>query len=88
VRRPDPARACDWIFDVSLPAPPRVQQLRDAHSLGNLSRRLEEGVKRAQELARFAPAGPARPEELEEMEESERERLEAMLEAGDACRKC
>src|SRR5204863_6497930 len=50
-------------------------------SLENRARRLEEGVKRAQELARFAPPDLPEPEELEEMEESERERLEAMLEA-------
>jgi superfamily II DNA or RNA helicase len=50
-------------------------------SLENRARRLEEGVKRAQELARFAPPDLPDPEELEEMEESERERLEAMLEA-------
>lgn len=51
------------------------------HSLENRARRLEEGAKRAQELARFAPPDPPDPEELEEMEENERERLEAMLEA-------
>src|SRR5258708_4584367 len=45
-------------------------------SLENRSRRLEEGVKRAQELARLAPPDLPEPEELEEMEESERERLE------------
>jgi superfamily II DNA or RNA helicase len=49
-------------------------------SLENRARRLEEGLKRAQDLARQAPDLPD-PEELEEMEESERERLEAMLEA-------
>jgi superfamily II DNA or RNA helicase len=50
-------------------------------SLENRARRLEEGVKRAQDLARQAPPELPDPEELEEMEESERERLEAMLEA-------
>src|SRR3989441_244387 len=50
-------------------------------SLENRARRLEEGLKRAQELARQAPPALPDPEELEEMEESERERLEAMLEA-------
>ena len=50
-------------------------------SLENRARRLEEGVKRAQELARLAPPDLPDPEELEEMEESERERLEALLEA-------
>ena len=47
----------------------------------NRARRLEEGLKRAQDLARQAPPDLPDPEELEEMEESERERLEAMLEA-------
>jgi hypothetical protein len=50
-------------------------------SLENRARRLEEGLKRAQDLARQAPSDLPDPEELEEMEESERERLEAMLEA-------
>ncbi|MEJ5260931.1 MAG: helicase-related protein [Anaerohalosphaeraceae bacterium] len=50
-------------------------------SLENRARRLEEGLKRAQELSRFAPPDLPEPEELEEMEESERERLEQMLEA-------
>ncbi|MCL6558827.1 MAG: DEAD/DEAH box helicase, partial [Firmicutes bacterium] len=51
------------------------------HSLENRARRLEEGLKRAQELAVLAPPDLPDPEELEEMEESERERLEQMLEA-------
>ena len=50
-------------------------------SLENRARRLEEGLKHAQELARLAPPDLPDPEELEEMEESERERLERMLEA-------
>ncbi len=50
-------------------------------SLENRARRLQEGLKRAQELVRQAPPDLPDPEELEEMEESERERLEAMLEA-------
>jgi superfamily II DNA or RNA helicase len=50
-------------------------------SLENRARRLEEGLKRAQDLARQAPPDLPDPEELEEMEESERERLETMLEA-------
>src|SRR3989440_1799493 len=50
-------------------------------SLENRARRLEDGVKRAQDLARLAPPDLPDPEELEEMEENERERLEAMLEA-------
>jgi superfamily II DNA or RNA helicase len=50
-------------------------------SLENRARRLEHGLKRAQELARQAPPDLPDPEELEEMEEGERERLETMLEA-------
>jgi superfamily II DNA or RNA helicase len=50
-------------------------------SLENRARRLEEGLKRAQDIARQEPPDLPDPEELEEMEESERERLEAMLEA-------
>jgi superfamily II DNA or RNA helicase len=50
-------------------------------SLENRARRLEEGLKRAQDLARQAPPDIPDPEELEEMEESERDRLEALLEA-------
>jgi superfamily II DNA or RNA helicase len=51
------------------------------HSLENRAKRLEEGLKRAQELARLAPPDLPDPEELEEMEEAERERLEEQLEA-------
>ncbi|MEW6326773.1 MAG: DEAD/DEAH box helicase [Thermodesulfobacteriota bacterium] len=58
------------------------------HSLENRARRLEEGLRKAQQLARLAPCLPAGtapdlpdPEEIEEMEENERERLEEMLEA-------
>jgi superfamily II DNA or RNA helicase len=50
-------------------------------SLEKRARRLEEGLKRAQEMARLAPPELPDPEELEEMEETERERLEEMLEA-------
>jgi superfamily II DNA or RNA helicase len=50
-------------------------------SLENRARRLEEGLKRAQDLVRLAPPDLPDPEELEEMEEGERERLEQMLEA-------
>jgi hypothetical protein len=50
-------------------------------SLENRARRLEEGLKRAQDLARQAPPDLPDPEEMEEMEESERDRLEALLEA-------
>lgn len=51
------------------------------HSLLNRSKRLTEGLKRAEELCRLAPPDLPTPEELEEMEETERERLEEMLEA-------
>ncbi|MBI5168089.1 MAG: DUF3883 domain-containing protein [Candidatus Eisenbacteria bacterium] len=50
-------------------------------SLENRARRLEEGLKRAQDLVRHAPPDMPDPQELEEMEEVERERLERMLEA-------
>lgn len=50
-------------------------------SLENRARRLEDGLKKAQDLARLAPPALPDPEELEEMEEGERERFEAMLEA-------
>lgn len=51
------------------------------HSLENRVRRLEEGLKRAQELIRSAPPDLPTQDDLEEMEDSERERLEEMLEA-------
>jgi len=50
-------------------------------SLENRARRLEEGLKRAQDLARTAPPVLPDPEDLEEMEDVERERLEDILEA-------
>ena len=50
-------------------------------SLENRARRLEEGLKRAQELIRTAPPELPDMEELEEFEDAERERLERMLEA-------
>lgn len=51
------------------------------HSLDNRARRLEEGLKRAQELAMKAPPDIPTPDELEEMEDHEREKLEELLEA-------
>lgn len=51
------------------------------HSLENRVRRLEDGLKRAQEIAKTAPPDLPDPEEIEEMEEIERERLEDVLEA-------
>lgn len=50
-------------------------------SLESRARRLDEGLKRAQELARIAPPDLPDPEELEEMEEGERDRLEEMIAA-------
>jgi len=51
------------------------------HSLENRALRLEERLKKAQELVRLAPPDLPDPEEIEEMEENERERLEEMLAA-------
>ncbi len=50
-------------------------------SLENRARRLDEGLKQAQDLARSAPPDLPDLEELEELEDAERERLERMLEA-------
>lgn len=50
-------------------------------SLENRARRLEESLKRAQDMVRQAPPDLPDVDELEEMEEGERERLEEMLEA-------
>ena len=50
-------------------------------SLENRAKRLEVGLKRAQELVRLVPPDIPDPEELEEMEEQEREKLEEILEA-------
>ncbi len=50
-------------------------------SLQNRAKRLELGLKKAQELARTAPPSLPDPEELEEMDEEDRERLETLLEA-------
>ena len=50
-------------------------------SLENRAKRLEVGLKKAQELAQTAPPDLPDPDELEEMEEAERERLEEILEA-------
>ena len=51
------------------------------HSLENRARRLEEGLRKAKEVARFAPPDIPDADEIEEMEESEREDLERFLEA-------
>ena len=48
-------------------------------SLENRATRLEEGLKRAREIARSAPPELPTPEELEEMEDQERERLEDVM---------
>lgn len=50
-------------------------------SLENRARRLEVGLKKAQEIARTAPPDLPDPEDLEEMDEGDRERLEELLEA-------
>src|SRR5437667_2595974 len=52
-----------------------------SRSLTNRANRLEEGLKRAQQLLATAPPELPEPEEIEEMEEAERERLEDLLEA-------
>ena len=50
-------------------------------SLENRARRLEDGLKHAQELVQTAPPSLPDWEELDEFEDAERERLERMLEA-------
>jgi len=50
-------------------------------SLENRANRLEEGLRKAQELALIAPPELPTQEELEEMEDFERDRLEQILEA-------
>ncbi len=50
-------------------------------SLENRTKRLEDGLTRAQEVVRTAPPDLPGLEELEEFEDAERERLERMLEA-------
>jgi superfamily II DNA or RNA helicase len=55
-------------------------------SLENRGRRLTEMLKKAQELARYAPPDLPDMEELEEMEDSERERLEDMVAAVSLAR--
>jgi len=50
-------------------------------SLENRARRLDVGLKKAQEIARTAPLDLPDADELEEMEEGDRERLENILEA-------
>ena len=57
-------------------------------SLENRARRLDEGLKQAQDLARTAPPDLPDLEDMEELEDAEREHLERMLEtvtlAGNA----
>ena len=50
-------------------------------SLENRAKRLEDGLKHAQDLVRMAPPNLPDLEDLEEFEDAERERLERMLEA-------
>lgn len=51
------------------------------HSLENRAKRLEDALKRANELAQQTPPELPDAEEIEEMEDAERERLEEILEA-------
>ncbi|HQG29732.1 MAG TPA: helicase-related protein, partial [Candidatus Ozemobacteraceae bacterium] len=44
-------------------------------------KRLAEGLKRAEDVLRFAPGSIPDPDDLDEMEDTERERIEAYLEA-------
>ena len=50
-------------------------------SLENRAKRLEVGLKKAQEIAQTAPPDLPDPDELEEMDDAERERIEEILEA-------
>jgi len=50
-------------------------------SLENRAKRLADSLKKAQEIARFAPPDLPDMEELDEMEDSERERLEDIIAA-------
>jgi superfamily II DNA or RNA helicase/predicted GIY-YIG superfamily endonuclease len=51
------------------------------HSLENRARRLEDALKRANELAQQTPPELPDSEDIEEMEDADRERLEEILEA-------
>ena len=51
------------------------------HSLENRARRLDSGLKQAQQLAHLAPPELPDAEELEEMEEAERDHLETLIDA-------
>ena len=51
------------------------------HSLENRARRLADNLKRAQELARYAPLTVPDADEYEEMEDLERENIEQFFEA-------
>lgn len=55
-------------------------------SLENRVKRLTENLKKAQEIARFAPPDLPDMEELDEMEDSERERLEDIIAAVSIAR--
>ena len=50
-------------------------------SLENRAKRLAEGLRQAQDLARTAPPDLPSTEEIEEMEDADRERLERLLDA-------
>ena len=50
-------------------------------SLENRARRLEDGLKRANELIKAAPPSLPDPEEMDELEDADREKIERILEA-------
>ena len=50
-------------------------------SLENRARRLQDGLKNAQDMVRKEPPNLPDPEDIEELEDADRERLERMLEA-------
>ena len=79
----DPANFSLFLQLLDADAYADVRSIREAmrRSLENRARRLEDGLRRAQELVRLAPPSLPDPDEIEEMEEIERERLEEMLEA-------
>jgi superfamily II DNA or RNA helicase len=56
------------------------------HSLENRAKRLDEALKKAQQIAHLAPVEVPDAEELEEMEEGEREKLEQLLSAATLAR--
>src|SRR5438445_13049022 len=78
-RQRQPARNSPGAARAGRPSRMSIRALRQ--SLENRVRRLDTGLKRANELLRQAPPDLPDPDELEEMEEGERQRLEELLEA-------